>query len=137
MRYIPSLQNSSVAFFFQIGITFELLVVKTMQLINSLFYFAIAGLCEIGGGYLIWLYLREGKSPWLAVFGSILLTIYGFVATKQPDNFGRTYAAYGGIFIILSLIWGWKIDGFVADKLDLMGAGIIFVGVLIMMYAPR
>jgi small multidrug resistance family-3 protein len=108
-----------------------------MQPINSLFYFLIAGLCEIGGGYLVWLWLREGKSPWLAVFGSTLLTVYGFVATKQPHNFGRTYAAYGGVFIILSLIWGWKIDGFVPDKLDLIGAGIIFVGVLIMMYAPR
>jgi small multidrug resistance family-3 protein len=108
-----------------------------MQFINSLFYFIIAGLCEIGGGYLVWLWLREGKSPYLAVIGSVLLTVYGFVATKQPTNFGRTYAAYGGIFIILSLIWSWKIDGFVPDKLDLIGAGIIFVGVLIMMYAPR
>jgi small multidrug resistance family-3 protein len=108
-----------------------------MQLINSLFYFLIAGLCEIGGGYLVWLWLREGKSPWLAVIGSILLTVYGFVATKQPANFGRAYAAYGGIFIILSIIWGWKIDGFAPDKLDLFGAGIIFAGVLVMMYAPR
>jgi small multidrug resistance family-3 protein len=59
------------------------------------------------------------------------------VATKQPANFGRAYAAYGGVFIILSIIWGWKVDGFAPDKLDLVGAGIIFTGVLVMMYAPR
>jgi small multidrug resistance family-3 protein len=59
------------------------------------------------------------------------------VATKQPANFGRAYAAYGGIFVILSILWGWRVDGFAPDKLDLLGAGIVFLGVLVMMYVPR
>lgn len=107
------------------------------MVINSFFYFIIAGLCEIGGGYLVWLWLREGKSPVFALAGSALLTVYGFVATKQPANFGRAYAAYGGVFIILSIIWGWKVDGVAPDKFDWLGASIVLIGVLIMMYTPR
>ncbi|BDI20811.1 hypothetical protein ANSO36C_66130 (plasmid) [Nostoc cf. commune SO-36] len=108
-----------------------------MPIIKSLVYFFLAGLCEIGGGYLVWLWLREGKSMWLALGGSVLLTVYGFIATQQPTNFGRTYAAYGGIFIILSILWGWKIDGLAPDKFDQLGAWIVLLGVLIIMYAPR
>ncbi|QLE56689.1 YnfA family protein [Nostoc sp. TCL26-01] len=108
-----------------------------MSIIKSLGYFCLAGLCEIGGGYLIWLWLREGKSIWLGLVGSLLLTVYGFVATQQPSNFGRTYAAYGGIFIILSLLWGWKIDGLAPDKFDQLGSLIVLLGVLIMIYSSR
>ena len=100
-------------------------------------FFVLAGLCEIGGGYLIWLWIREGKSVGLALSGTVLLTVYGFVATLQPANFGRAYAAYGGIFIILSILWGWQIDKIVPDRLDWVGAAIILVGVMVMMYAPR
>ncbi|MBW4518290.1 MAG: YnfA family protein [Scytolyngbya sp. HA4215-MV1] len=106
-------------------------------MLKSLFYFLVAGLCEIGGGYLVWQWIREGKSGWLAVNGAILLTIYGFVATLQPVNFGRAYAAYGGVFIILSIVWGWQVDKMVPDRLDWVGAAIVLMGVLIMMYAPR
>ena len=108
-----------------------------MQVIKSLIYFILAGLCEIGGGYLVWLWLREGKSGWLALAGSMLLTIYGFVATKQPANFGRAYAAYGGIFIILSILWGWKVDQVPPDRYDYLGAGIILLGVWVMMYLRK
>ncbi len=103
----------------------------------SLLFFVVAGLCEIGGGYLIWLWLREQNSAWLALLGAILLTAYGFVATLQPANFGRAYAAYGGVFIILSIFWGWQVDKIMPDRLDWLGAAIILVGVGVMMYAPR
>nr|WP_309229833.1 YnfA family protein [Oscillatoria sp. FACHB-1407] len=106
-------------------------------MIQSLLIFVLAGLCEIGGGYLIWLWVREGKSITLIAIGAILLTVYGFVATLQPANFGRVYAAYGGIFIILSLLWGWQIDQTAPDRLDWLGAAIILAGVIVMMYAPR
>ncbi len=106
-------------------------------MLRSLMYFVLAGLCEIGGGYLVWLWIREGKSGWLAIAGAALLTIYGFVATLQPANFGRAYAAYGGVFIILSILWGWGIDHVAPDRLDWVGAAIVLVGVLVMMYAPR
>lgn len=103
----------------------------------SLLLFVVSGLCEIGGGYLIWLWMREHKSIGIVFGGAILLTTYGFVATFQPTSFGRAYAAYGGIFVILSILWGWKIDQIIPDRLDWLGAAIILVGVLVMMYAPR
>lgn len=108
-----------------------------MQVAKSLFYFLIAGLCEIGGGYLIWLSLRENESIWLAVVGALLLIIYGIIPTLQPASFGRVYAAYGGIFILLSILWGWQIDKITPDKFDLLGGGIALIGVLVIMYAPR
>lgn len=106
-------------------------------MIQSLVLFVLAGLCEIGGGYLVWLWLREGKSAWLAVLGVAILGLYGVVPTLQPVNFGRAYAAYGGIFIVLSLLWGWVVDRVMPDKFDLLGSWIALLGVLIIMYAPR
>ena len=108
-----------------------------MEIVRSLLYFVLAGLCEIGGGYLIWLWLREGKSAWLGVLGAIVLFVYGIIPTLQPANFGRVYAAYGGIFIALSILWGWKIDGTRPDRFDLLGASIALLGVVIIMYWPR
>jgi small multidrug resistance family-3 protein len=108
-----------------------------MSFLQSLFYFLIAGLCEIGGGYSIWLRLKEGKSIWLGALGILLLVIYGVIPTLQPANFGRVYAAYGGIFIILSLLWGWQVDKVVPDKFDILGGWIALLGVLVIMYAPR
>lgn len=106
-------------------------------MVRSLLLFGLAGLCEIGGGYLVWLALREGKSLWLAVLGVAILGIYGAVPTLQPTHFGRAYAAYGGIFIVLSIAWGWIVDQVKPDRFDLLGGWIILLGVLIMMYAPR
>lgn len=99
--------------------------------------FVLAGICEIGGGYLVWLWLREGKSVWLALLGVAILGLYGVVPTLQPVSFGRAYTAYGGIFIGLSLLGGWAVDRVMPDKFDLLGSGIALLGVLIIMYAPR
>jgi small multidrug resistance family-3 protein len=100
-------------------------------------FFVLAGLCEIGGGYLVWLALREGKSIWLAVLGVIILGIYGAMPTLQPTHFGRAYAAYGGVFVVLSIGWGWLIDRVRPDQFDLLGGGIVLLGVWVMMYASR
>ena len=108
-----------------------------MEITKSIFYFVLAGLFEIGGGYLIWLWLRESKSIWYAVFGAIVLVLYGIVPTLQPANFGRVYAAYGGVFIVLSIGWGWGIDKKAPDKFDLLGGLIALIGVFIIMYWPR
>jgi small multidrug resistance family-3 protein len=108
-----------------------------MEITRSLFYFLLAGLCEIGGGYLVWLWLREGRSRWLAVAGALVLILYGIIPTLQPANFGRVYAAYGGVFIVLSVLWGWKVDKVVPDRFDLIGGLIALLGVCIIMYWPR
>jgi small multidrug resistance family-3 protein len=108
-----------------------------LQILKSLFYFLVAGLCEIGGGYLVWLWLREGKSLWYGIAGGAVLVFYGVVPTLQPANFGRVYAAYGGIFIVLSILWGWRIDKVPPDRFDIIGGMVSLVGVLIIMYWPR
>jgi small multidrug resistance family-3 protein len=108
-----------------------------ITILKSMALFVLAGLFEIGGGYMVWLSLREGKPWWIGVLGGLILIGYGVVATWQPANFGRVYAAYGGIFIVMAIIWGWKVDGVVPDKYDLIGGAVALLGVLIIMYAPR
>lgn len=108
-----------------------------MPVIQSVSIFILAGLCEIGGGYLVWLWLREGKPLCYGLLGAIILIGYGVVATLQTANFARTYATYGGFFIVMSLNWAWKVDGFKPDKYDLIGAAIALLGVLIIFYSPR
>ena len=97
----------------------------------------MAGLCEIGGGYLIWQWLRAGKSGWLGVAGAALLVLYGVVATWQVTSFGKTYAVYGAIFIMMSLAWAQYFDGFRPDRWDIMGGTIVMVGVAIILFWPR
>ena len=99
--------------------------------------FVVAGLCEIGGGYLVWLWLREGKGLGVALIGAAVLVVYGVVPTFQPAHFGRVYAAYGGVFVALSILWGWLIDKTPPDRFDLIGGFICLMGVVIIMWWPR
>jgi small multidrug resistance family-3 protein len=103
----------------------------------SLALFFLAALFEIGGGYLVWLWLRENKGALFGVLGAITLAIYGIIPTMQDAHFGRVYAAYGGIFIVSSLIWGAFVDKKNPDKYEIIGALIALVGVVIMFYIPR
>ena len=105
-------------------------------IVKSILLFA-AGLCEIGGGYLVWLWLRNGKGFLLGVLGGLVLFIYGVVPTLQPAHFGRVYAAYGGVFVVLSILWGWLIDGRMPDRFDLIGGFICIAGVIVIMYWPQ
>lgn len=110
----------------------------TMRMVgSSVFLFLIAGLCEIGAGWLVWQWLREGKGLAWGLVGGMVLILYGIVPTFQPAHFGRVYAAYGGVFIVLSLLWGWLLDGNVPDRFDMIGAAIALVGVSVIMYWPR
>jgi small multidrug resistance family-3 protein len=100
--------------------------------------FIVAGIAEIGGGYLIWLWLREGKPFYWGIVGGIALALYGVVATFQTfPSFGRVYAAYGGVFVVLSILWGWGIDRKTPDLYDWVGAGICLIGVSVILFAPR
>ena len=108
-----------------------------MTVLKSIAFFFLAGLCEIGGGYLIWLWLKENKPWYYGVIGGIILALYGIVATLQTSNFARVYATYGGVFIIMSLLWAYKIDGFSPDKYDILGAFVALIGVCIIYYTPR
>jgi len=117
--------------------TLERICMDTITTAKSIMYFMLAGLCEIGGGYLVWLWLREGRSSLFAIFGAVILVIYGVIPTLQPAHFGRVYAAYGGVFIVLSILWGWHVDKIQPDKFDIIGGMICLVGVCVIMYWPR
>lgn len=105
--------------------------------LQSLILFGVAGLAEIGGGYLMWLWWRDGRGWPVGLLGALILVLYGIIPTYQPAHFGRVYAAYGGVFVVLSVLWGFAVDRVVPDRWDLLGAAICLLGVGIMMYAPR
>ena len=108
-----------------------------MVYLKSVFIFILAGLCEIGGGYFVWLWLKEDKPFWYGILGGVILTLYGVVATMQTSNFGKVYATYGGFFIAMSLLWAMKFDNYTPDKYDIIGILVALAGVCIIYYAPR
>ena len=100
--------------------------------------FLLTGLAEIGGGWLVWQAVREGKPWWWALLGSLTLVVYGFIPTLQPlPDFGRLYAVYGGLFIAMSYIWGVRFDGLKTDRGDVIGSIVALVGVGIALLWPR
>ena len=85
----------------------------------------------------MWLWWREGR-PWpLGLVGAGVLVLYGLIPTYQAAHFGRVYAAYGGVFVVLALLWGWAVDRVSPDRYDIAGVCLCLVGVAVMMYAPR
>jgi len=105
------------------------------EILRSIILFILAALAEIGGGYLVWQWLRGGKGWLVGLLGGITLFAYGVIPTLQQEtNFGRVYAVYGGIFIALSLTWGIVFDGWRPDRYDWLGAAIALVGVGVMLW---
>lgn len=108
-----------------------------MTIARSLLLFAVAGLFEIGGGYLVWQWWRNGAAWPLGALGAAILIAYGIVPTYQPASFGRAYAAYGGVFVVMSLAWAGVFDRVAPDRFDLIGAALCLAGVATIMYEPR
>ena len=109
-----------------------------MTVVRSVLLFIVAAVAEIGGAWLVWQGVRENRGLLWIGAGVVALGAYGFVATLQPDaEFGRILAAYGGVFVVGSLLWGMVADGFRPDRYDILGAAVCLVGVAVIMYAPR
>ena len=109
-----------------------------MTVARTVGLFVLAALAEIGGAWLVWQGVREDRGLLFVGAGIMGLAAYGFVATFQSDpNFGRVLAAYGGVFMVGSLVWGIVADGFEPDRYDLVGASLCLVGVGVIMFAPR
>lgn len=109
-----------------------------MLTLRSIALFVLAALLEIGGAWLVWQGVREHRGLIWIGWGIVSLGLYGFVATLQPDAaFGRILAAYGGVFVAGSLLWGVVADGYRPDRFDIAGAAVCLAGVAIIMYAPR
>ena len=85
----------------------------------------------------MWQWWRNGAALAAGMVGAALLVVYGVIPTYQPASFGRVYAAYGGVFVVLSLAWGGLVDGIAPDRFDLIGGAVCLAGIAIIMYAPR
>ena len=113
----------------------------SLTALQSAFLFFLSGLCEIGGGWLIWKTIRDGSQRYSAFIGAALLVLYGFVTTLQPEaageEFGRLDAAYGGVFIAMSFLWGRVFDGMKIDAGDIVGGSLCLAGVLVILGYPR
>lgn len=104
----------------------------------SIALFAAAALAEIGGAYLMWVGFRGEEGPTAILAGAAALCAYGLIISWQPSGeFGRVLAAYGGVFVVGSLLWGVVFDHFSPDRFDVIGAAVCLVGVGLVMYAPR
>ena len=108
-----------------------------LSIFASIILFFVAALAEIGGGYLVWKWLRERKGIVFGLIGGIVLFLYGIIPTLQPSNFGRVYAAYGEIFIISAVIWGLFVDKKKPDRFEIIGSLTAVIGAVIIFYAPR
>jgi small multidrug resistance family-3 protein len=115
----------------------EVIIQDPLPPLITLALFFAAAIAEIGGGYLVWLWLRGKKTITLGALGGIILFVYGIIPTLQPAEFGRVYAAYGGIFIASTIIWGRIVDKKKPDRYEVIGAIVAVIGTLVIFYAPR
>jgi small multidrug resistance family-3 protein len=99
--------------------------------------FALTALAEIVGCYLPWLVLREGKPPWLFLPAALSLGVFAWLLTLHPTAAGRTYAAYGGVYIAVAIAWLWFVEGLRPTRWDVLGCVVSLVGMAIIMFAPR
>ena len=108
-----------------------------MKLVITIALFTITALAEIVGCYLPYLWLREGKSGWLLLPAAGSLALFAWLLTLHPTAAGRVYAAYGGAYITIAILWLWVVDGVRPNHWDLLGVAVCLVGMGIIMLAPR
>ncbi len=109
-----------------------------MDTLKTVGIFVTAALAELGGTYAVWRWLREGSTPLLALAGVAALFGYAVVQTYQPaGQYGRIYAAYAGVFLVGATLWGWLVDGKTPDRFDAIGAGIVLLGVVTIVWGRR
>lgn len=108
-----------------------------IDMLTSIGIFIFAALLEISGGYLIWRWLKNHQGKIIGLIGGLILFSYSVVMTLQPENFGKVYAAYGGIFVVFSLLWGYWIDKKKPDRFEIFGSIVVLIGISIMFYFPR
>lgn len=108
-----------------------MLIAKTFGL------FVLTALAEIVGCYLPYLWLKKNGSAWLILPAIVSLALFAWLLTLHPTAAGRVYAAYGGVYVAVAVLWLWIVDGDRPTSWDLIGAAITIVGMSIIMFAPR
>ena len=99
--------------------------------------FILTALAEIIGCYLPYLYLKQQGSVWLLLPAVLSLAAFAWLLTLHPNAAGRVYAAYGGVYIAMALIWLWAVDGIRPTLWDCVGVAVALTGMAIIMFAPR
>lgn len=108
-----------------------------MPELKTFVLFVATAIAEIAGCYLPYLWLRQGQSAWLLIPGAMSLALFAWLLTLHPTAAGRTYAAYGGVYIFVALLWLWLVEDIRPTAWDMAGASITLVGMGIIMFAPR
>ncbi len=105
---------------------------------KSIIWYLVAGLCEIGGCFAFWAWLRLHKSPLWVIPGILSLIVFALSLTRiDTASAGRAYAAYGGIYIVCSLLWLWGVEAVRPDRWDVLGAAASLAGAGIILFGPR
>ncbi len=107
-----------------------------MELLRLAALFAVTALLEIIGCYLPWLVLKQGKSLLLLLPAAISLGLFAWLLTLHPTAAGRTYAAYGGMYIAVALMWLRYVDGIALTRWDALGATIALIGMAVIILQP-
>ena len=108
-----------------------MLIAKTFAL------FVVTAIAEIVGCYLPYLWLKKSGSPWLLLPALLSLAVFAWLLSLHPAAAGRVYAAYGGIYIGVAILWLWIVDGIRPTPWDLTGAAIAAIGMVVIMLGPR
>ncbi|ROH87807.1 YnfA family protein [Stagnimonas aquatica] len=108
-----------------------------MDLARTLGLFTLTALAEIVGCYLPWLWLRQGRSAWLLLPAALSLALFVWLLTLHPTAAGRVYAAYGGVYVAVALVWLWLVDGVRPLLTDWLGIAVCLLGMGIILLAPR
>ncbi len=108
-----------------------------MPELKTLLLYALTAVAEIVGCYLPYLWLREGRSVWLLVPAAASLALFAWLLSLHPSAAGRVYAAYGGVYIGVAIMWLWAVDGIRPTVWDLTGSAVALAGMAIIAFAPR
>jgi small multidrug resistance family-3 protein len=108
-----------------------------MTILKTFALYAITAVAEILGCYLPYLWLKRGGSPWLLIPALASLALFAWLLTLHPTAAGRVYAAYGGVYIGVAILWLWLVDGVRPTSWDLIGAAIAVTGMAVIILAPR
>ena len=108
-----------------------------MLMLKTFALFALTALAEILGCYLPWLWLRQGHSAWLLLPAAASLAAFVWLLTLHPQAVGRVYAAYGGVYVSVALLWLWAMDSVRPSPTDWLGVGLALLGMAIIMFGPR
>lgn len=105
--------------------------------LKGLGLFGLTAVAEILGCYLPLLWLQNKAGAWVLLPAALSLMLFVWLLTLHPHAAGRVYAAYGGVYVAVAVLWLWLVDGIAPDRWDILGSGVALLGMSIILFAPR